>query len=143
MGYTHYIKQPQGIEPTTFARLSKEAARVASIAWSEDLAGAGIAFEYNEPEKDPEFTAEVIRFNGKGDEGHETFMLTPEPQEFNFCKTAQKPYDLVVVAILCLLAHRTNAEVSSDGERSDWKAGLALAQRVEPKCKMPGTIVVY
>ena len=134
------MRQPKGIEPTTFARLSKEAARVASIAWSEDLAGAGICFEYDEPEKDPEFTAELIRFNGKSGEGHETFLLTADPSDFNFCKTAQKPYDIVVVAILCLLAHRTNVEVSSDGGISDWTDGLALAQRVEPTCKMPGAI---
>ena len=107
MGYTHYVRQPQGIEPTTFARLSQEAARVASIAWSEDLAGAGICFEYDEPDKDPEFTPESIRFNGKDGEGHETFMLTPAPQDFNFCKTAQKPYDIVAVACLCLLAPRS------------------------------------
>ena len=141
MGYTHYVRQPQGIEPTTFARLSQEAARVASIAWSEDLAGAGICFEYDEPDKDPEFTPESIRFNGKDGEGHETFMLTPAPQDFNFCKTAQKPYDIVAVACLCLLAHHTDAEVSSDGDSSDWADGLALARRVVPKCKLPDGVV--
>jgi hypothetical protein len=143
MGYTHYVRQSDGIEPTTFARLSQEAARVASIAWSEDLAGEGIAYEFNEPDKDPEFTPELIRFNGKGNEGHETFILTPGASDFNFCKTARKPYDIVVVAILCLLAHRTGAVVSSDGGISDWTDGLALAQRVEPECKMPGTIENY
>ena len=86
----------------------------------------------------------MIRFNGKGEEGHETFMLTPDSQEFNFCKTAQKPYDIVVVAILCLLAHHTSGvTVSSDGGISDWTDGLALAQRVEPACKMPGSIESY
>jgi len=82
----------------------------------------------------------MIRFNGKDDEGHETFMLTPDPSDFNFCKTAQKPYDLVVVAILCLLAHRTDTGVSSDGDRSDWAEGLKLAQRVAPDCQMPSTV---
>jgi len=143
MGYTHYVRQPKGIEPTTFARLSKEAARVASIAWSEDLAGAGIAYEYDEPEKDPEFTAEVIRFNGKEGEGHETFMLTPDPSDFNFCKTAQKPYDIVVVATLFLLAHHAGVEVSSDGNHADRADGLALARRVVPECQIPATVENY
>jgi len=134
MGYTHYWRPLKGIEPTTFARLSKEAARVASIVKSEALAGAGLG-------KDPEFTSEVIRFNGKDGEGHETFLLTADPSEFNFCKTAQKPYDIVVVAILCLLAHHTEIEVSSDGRADDWAAGLKLAQRVVPECQLPGSVV--
>lgn len=144
MGYTHYVRQPKGIEPTTFARLSKEVARVASIAWSEDLSGDGIAYEYDEPEKDPVFTAEVIRFNGKGGEGHETFMLTPDASDFNFCKTAQKPYDIVVVATLCLLAHHSSGvTVSSDGNHADWADGLALARRVLPECQIPATVENY
>lgn len=55
----------------------------------------------------------------------------------------RQPKGIVVVAILCLLAHRTDVGVSSDGGTSDWTDGLALAQRIEPKCKMPGSIESY
>lgn len=35
-----------------------------------------------------------------GEDSHETFSLTREAQDFEFCKTAQKPYDEVVVAVM-------------------------------------------
>lgn len=48
---------------------------------------------------------------------------------FAFCKTAQKPYDIVVVACLCILSE-TGLEVSSDGDSDEWQAGHALAEEI-------------
>lgn len=87
-----------------------------------------IAFECD-VNKPPEVSDEMIRFNGVGNEGHETFILfkkkpaaspfTQSGEYFYFCKTAHKPYDLVVGLIL--LAAAKNApgvlNISSDG---DW-----------------------
>ena len=49
-----------------------------------------------------------VCFNGIGGNGHEPFCFTREPDSlhgkegfgFTFCKTAQKPYDEVVCAVL-------------------------------------------
>lgn len=143
MGYTHYWRPTKGIEPSTFARLSEAAAKIVSIAWDEDE--VDFAYEYDEPKRDPEFSKELIRFNGVGEKGHETFYLTPEAQGFNFCKTAHKPYDTAVVAILCLLHLYTDGavKVSSDGEPSDWEAGLDLARKVDPEATIPPTVTSY
>ena len=41
---------------------------------------------------------------------------------FDFCKTARKPYDFVVCTMLLSLAnHLENFEFSSDGDKDDWK----------------------
>lgn len=54
---------------------------------------------------------------------------------FDCTKTAQKPYDTAVVAILILLAaHFPEAcALSSDGHAEEWRAGLALAREATGK----------
>lgn len=88
-----------------------------------------------------EITNDEILFNGLGELGHETFLLerktqteftrhdgskyTNEPREngkyFNFCKTARKPYDLAVCAILIIAKQHLNDHIiiHSDGEIND------------------------
>jgi hypothetical protein len=79
---------------------------------------------------------EGVAFNGRGDEGHESFHFPPkmtanfdENTTFSFCKTARKEYDLVVVACLAAIADRLGkyVDVSSDGNESDWTDGVAAA----------------
>ena len=75
-----------------------------------------------------------LEFNGTADEAHETFSLRDhwsKNEAFNFCKTASKPYDIVVVACLIVLQHYLGdelLEVGSDGDASDWEEGLQLAK---------------
>lgn len=80
-----------------------------------------------------------IDFNGTGDLGHENFVLRehfsqcfdhPRRPGFNFCKTARKPYDRVVVACLATLKHYLGdlIDVDSDGDFDDWFDGVALAK---------------
>ena len=79
-----------------------------------------------------------FKINGKGDMAHEDFTLREHYMQnigqdnFNFCKTAHKPYDIVVVAALAILKYRLGEaiQVSSDGDNSDWNAGVALASKV-------------
>jgi len=75
-----------------------------------------------------------LNFNGAREEAHETFVVREHFSEnlsFNFCKTAQKPYDVVVIACLIVLKHylKDAIEVNSDGNCDDWIDGLKLAQR--------------
>lgn len=52
-------------------------------------------------EGEPEVTLERVALNGpeENDLGHESFVLTNKA-EWDFCKTARKPYDYVVRSIL-------------------------------------------
>ncbi|NBR07553.1 MAG: hypothetical protein EBT92_17555 [Planctomycetes bacterium] len=49
---------------------------------------------------EPTITDTKIVFNGEGDESCETFHLTKDPQDFEFCKTRQLPYDETVVDVM-------------------------------------------
>ena len=91
-----------------------------------------------EPDSDQrlEITDNEIRFNGReeGDRGHETFSIQRMSDErlkvyakrlerdyiFDSCKTARKPYDIVVCCLLVILKYHLGnmIEVSSDG--ADW-----------------------
>ena len=55
--------------------------------------------------------------------------LPPAPLGRDFCKTAQKPYDVVVCAALLAIKHhqRDNVEICSDGEFDDeWQPAYQL-----------------
>jgi len=88
-----------------------------------------------------------LNFNGTKELGHEDFVLREhysENSSFEFCKTARKPYDTVVVACLIVLKHylKGQVEVSSDGYSSDWYTGLELAKLATglKSLKIPETI---
>jgi hypothetical protein len=50
---------------------------------------------------------------------------------FNFCKTAYRPYDLTVTAVLIALKHHfPESEVSSDGEAQNWLDGRFVCQQL-------------
>lgn len=141
MGYTHYWRPVNGIEPSIFAKISRDVAKACELAKKH---GVEVQFELDVEEK-PAFTEDLIRFNGIEDDGHETFIITPTGSDFEFCKTARKPYDLLVTAALCLLDFHTKGtswavEISSDGDPADWSQGLALAKQVREGAGIPAEV---
>ena len=83
-----------------------------------------------------------ISFNGIGGAAHETFYLRhPEAllENFSFCKTAEKPYDTQVVAILLLLQHYCGDvyNISSDGTLEDWMTGSRLCKVLNLSYEFP------
>ena len=107
MGYTHYWDNP-GFSDVEWEALLNEA---------DDILGQcpDLCWEYDQPDRLPEIGPDVIRFNGKGGSGHETFYLEKTPaREFAFCKTALKPYDSAVIAIL--------AAAKAANQRFDWSS---------------------
>lgn len=80
----------------------------------------------------PKFNTKNINFNGDGghDLDHESFNLYGTMGGFNFCKTARKPYDVLVKAILMYadeLSMFSNSW-SFDGEKTEieYKEGEIL-----------------
>ena len=136
MGYTH-CWNCAGRNEKCFGDFSQACAKAFNIF--EKRGGAPIAFESDEPDRPPVFSNDHVRFNGVGDDGHETFYIDMYGAP-GFCKTGQKPYDTLVVACLCLFEHFTGARVSSDGCAEDWYDGLAIARKVVPACGLPKDI---
>ena len=89
---------------------------------------------------DPEITNTGIWFNGNEETemDHETFSIQIDPENeedyCNFCKTARKPYDLLVC--IALLAFRDAFHdpkifsFSSDGDDDEWATAIKLYQEI-------------
>ena len=129
MGYTHYWKEKplcSRLNPTW--RKFIEDAR--TLLWCEE--SLELAWRELDIEDAPLVSYEGgIRFNGIGLDGHETFVLERIETEFGFCKTAYKPYDKLVTAVLSLAKYHTILyDVSSDGEPHEWDDGVEYASKI-------------
>jgi len=131
MGYTHYWT-PKVAEPKKWKEFVKTC-KTLHKALPEYTDTAGGYCEDEELEicggggtGKPKFTNKEVWFNGNEDKGldHETLYLAPDKLDWNFCKTARKPYDLLVVAVLIAAHDILDYEVSSDGNWDDWKPGV-------------------
>ena len=70
--------------------------------------------------------APVVWFNGDGSCGldHETFLIIKGSNQWEFCKTNRKPYDLLVCSILLAAKDCLGCEIESDGEVDDWESSI-------------------
>lgn len=102
MGYTHYWTQARDFSQDEWKEITAQAKDVLEIH------GRVVCYEQDKPNRRPQVDSKMIRFNGKEDDGHETFVLTckmgrvrpGETEAFSFCKTNYKPYDVAVVEVL-------------------------------------------
>lgn len=90
-------------------------------------------------------TYQGLNINGRRENQHELFCMREHlkhNEQHNFCKTARKPYDRVVVACLRILQAFLGPaiSVSSDGTKDDWRDGLKLSRRYA-STRMPKRIL--
>lgn len=143
MGYTHYwtFKKQLGQTSKTELRYQKAIKKCNLViqSYNNDLK----KIDSKHPDRLSGFSAHVKKgsygglfINGTEDLSHEDFTIREHFSQnfgfqkgFNFCKTAQKPYDIAVVACLIILQHylKDAIEVSSDGDATDWFPGLKIA----------------
>lgn len=155
MGYTHYW---------TFKRIPKGQTKQVNKAYTKAVKECQkiiLAYQNIAPsdERLSGYSAHTklgqylgVNFNGKGNLAHETFILRDffkHNSGFNFCKTAHKPYDVVVVACLAVLKDclKELVEVSSDGRAWEFENGVQLAsvvlkRRIQNPIKTPGLGIV-
>lgn len=153
MGYTHYwtFKKPKRGDAAKTEELYQKAVKeCAKIIRTYYEANGGLS---GYTAHTPTGKYGGILVNGKGDDAHEDFVLREHFKQnfentdgFDFCKTARKPYDVVVTACLIVLKHRLGdyIDVSSDGFHRDWLAGLELAKCVLKlkTLRIPDTIYI-
>jgi hypothetical protein len=142
MGYTHHWTRPREFDRDVFAE------------WVDDVhaivRAAGVQIRGWDGQGEPGFTRDDVRFNGDAarDEDGETFamprvakeaadwwkpLIVPPHETRAFCKTAYRPYDVVVTAALIALADRfRDVCISSDGELAEWEPGLRLLLGIRP-----------
>lgn len=125
MGYTRYWACTGKKFTQEFADLNRA---VVSIADKE----YGIVIRNGLGEDKPTIDTEQIWLNGDGSKGldHETYYLkSGDKATFDFCKTAQKPYDLVVNALLRIAEEYGYVKnVTNDGQYLDADAENLVAK---------------
>jgi len=116
MGYTHYWNQRPDREykpsPETIQTFVKDAKKV--IRKYRSI----LCYESDSQKTAPICTDNLVRFNGRGSDGHETFMFSIDLLYADSCKTEHKPYDAAVVAMLRLIIKHFGywVIVHSDGD---------------------------
>ncbi len=115
MGYTHYFQLHQ--TPTDEQW----------YVFTNDIDALLLA---NDVPLDNKSTPNCVFLNGVGDDSHETFVIDRNSTRWDFCKTARKPYDKIVTAILIAARYDfgDNFSLSSDGNWEDWQAGCNLVK---------------
>lgn len=113
MGYTRYWKRTE--KPITEDFLEEVKKIIV------DCAKKGIAIRDWDGTGNPTITLDKITFNGNSkadkDLSHESFFLNNIPTDFDFCKTARKPYDYAVKRILKkAVEYGIVTDVRSDGK---------------------------
>jgi len=147
MGYTHYWGRDGSNlgSAEMFGRLALDAKKIIAQAEREGIRICN-GFGRGEPDFNEAFFAlngntDAILPDGR-DEAHEGFVWFGTPtfsvweigqtHTFDFCKTAHKPYDAVITAILIRAKdiYGDCLDVSSDGVWSEWQTGRELYERV-------------
>src|SRR5258708_23774889 len=150
MGFAHYFYRPKSFEAQQFkafvgdVRLFIEHLPNHSHSAGGDYAEHPVVIRGGMGKGQPQLTPNLVSFNGDDENGqglaHETMRVPrilkpeswqqPDPEEnncyFQCCKTAGKPYDIVVCAtLLSLKYHFPVVTVRSDGTPDDWFVAVA------------------
>ena len=121
MGYTHYWRKKADLPQEKWNAFLKSITPIVKEGEEEVL-----CFEYDQPDVKPKLGEDLVQFNGRDEDGHETFYFDRKEQDgtpdehgfyFNCCKTARKPYDYYVVEVLKLAKKHFGGliKLSSDG----------------------------
>lgn len=121
MGYTHYWNFKGNVAPDAMeggAEKFKTVARL-GVKMCDKVRSMGIDICGGDGYFTPTFCSTRIIFNGNEEKGeaHETFAIESNDGKWNFCKTARKPYDLLVCLMLLTFKYvfGDDFEYSSDG----------------------------
>lgn len=170
MGYTHYFAYDPYHEAfiAGYPQMVDDARRIVS-----HIDRPGVRIRSWSGKGAPEFDASNIAFNGTaaGDMGHESFVIDTDPRKswehpenagtmwarheraqyerigamWCFCKTARKPYDVAVGAVLlrCAQIAPTAFVIASDGQWDrEWAHGCDHWSDDRPKSKLSARNVV-
>ena len=144
MGYTHYWTLTSGFDLDQFAAATQDITRVIS---QSEIPCAGPT---GHPKSQPEISPTRIALNGvnrnctcpvdsaqacptsclyegdRQDDSYETFIVDASEPQWNFCKTARKPYDTLVGTCLLILRYHLpkHFQFQSDGDWDhEWAQG--------------------
>lgn len=151
MGYTHYFTHSKRFTNAEWANVRRDVLAILGAATGDGVEfGDGMGEKHLDALPDAftdhgDGSGPCLWINGVGEDSHETFVIyqnrrplgdwqKPSRRGWDFCKTARKPYDVAVSAILAYLEsmHPEKFSASSDGSPDDWQAGIDLARAALP-----------
>lgn len=144
MGYTHYYKHKEKLTHEEIDKIVSLSKQIIDNLPEHSLSSDGEFADYPivlcsnhcGKEKAPIVNSTEININGKSGEddlGHETFYIRFDSTRRNyFCKTARKPYDYVVQAILaiCHTVAPKKFDIRSDGDKLEWEWSVNTASKI-------------
>jgi len=109
MGYTNYWTQTRDFTNDEWTKVKRE------YEWLLEMDDRNIIRDETYPDD-----YDLIIFNGKGELSHETMIIRKikNSEDFQFCKTARKPYDIGVWHMLGFI--KSNTEAYSEIRRDDF-----------------------
>jgi len=143
MGYTHYWYRESKIDPTIFQSIVADFKQVVAMVKRTRIDDEPVMLRGGLGKGAPIIASDNVCFNGDGELAHETFEFpqifnpvfpqssTSRPELFfEFCKTAQKPYDLAVTCFLIIAKHylKDKLVVHSDGDILQWADSMSMCQ---------------
>lgn len=133
MGYTHtWTYKKSNNDAKQFAKAVKEIKKLLAAQEVKNISLCGRA-----DCEVPILEDYMVFLNGAGDGGYNDFCVCADEHGWDFCKTARKPYDLVVM--LCLIAFANNLKdftISSDGDfDKEWLPARKLYEAQITKIK--------
>jgi len=143
MGYTHYWRPKKADDKTwnEFVAVCKKLHKKLpdSIVIADGFGEGSPTFGGILNKDIPRLNSPTIDFNGSEARGeaYETFRIIQNDDEWQFCKTARKPYDLLVCACLIAAKEILGYEVTSDGDREDWEEAITFYTKVTGKNIIP------
>lgn len=139
MGYTHYWYRPENIDPQAWRGFVKDAETILALSPVKLAPRRALPTEQEYTRVSPT----MVRTNGAEPDDYETFLVERSTRRhryphgepvFEFCKTGHRPYDVVVVALLCALkANVPETDLQSDGTRAERDAGITLYEHATAK----------
>lgn len=146
MGYTHYWTFNRAVMSSDDLKIAFKKAVKDIIKLKNELP-FDITIKDGHGENEAVIDEDEIWFNGDSEKGedHETFHVTlkvPDKRystqnvNFDFCKTARKPYDILVCASLIALENKMPEafSFSSDGNKEDWKSAIDFYEKIIGSC---------
>lgn len=132
MGYTLYYKRisTDAKKEKTYKQTIKLIQEF--VLWAKEKEGISLS-GYTAHTKPGQYGG--IKLNGKGSDAHEDFCLREhfnENEDFQFCKTEEKPYDIVVKGSLLLLEKNMPGcwDISCDGDKEeDFEYSTSLVKK--------------
>ena len=121
MGYTQHWKFRDGIAPANFENGVEKFANAAylGVKLCDKVREMGIKICGGDGYGNPAFSRGKVVFNGSAEDGesYETFSIVPTDGEYDFCKTNEKPYNLLVCLMLIAFKHYFGTDFTywSDG----------------------------